>query len=47
MPVEAAACRWGIDHDNPAYQDNMHKWVQCMNDKGRHVVEIPDNDESP
>ncbi|WP_410623742.1 hypothetical protein [Amycolatopsis sp. cmx-8-4] len=38
---------WGMDRDNPAYQDNMHKWVQCMNDKGMHVVETPDNDESP
>lgn len=38
---------WGMDRENPAYQDNMHKWVQCMNDKGMHVVETPDNDESP
>jgi hypothetical protein len=38
---------WGMDRENPAYQDNMHKWVQCMNDKGMHVVETPSNDESP
>lgn len=38
---------WGMDRENPAYQDNMHKWVQCMNDKGMRVVETPDNDESP
>ncbi|MEV6646315.1 hypothetical protein [Amycolatopsis sp. NPDC051371] len=38
---------WGMDRENPAYQDNMHKWVQCMNDQGMHVAETPDNDESP
>lgn len=38
---------WGMDSANPAYQDNMHKWVQCMNDHGMHVTETPGNDESP
>jgi hypothetical protein len=38
---------WGEDHDNPAYQDNMHAWVQCMTAKGMKVAESPGDDESP
>lgn len=38
---------WGMDRANPAYRDNVRKWVQCMNDRGMRVAETPDNGESP
>jgi hypothetical protein len=38
---------WGEDRANPAYQDNLHKWVQCMTSQGMSVVETPDDSESP
>jgi hypothetical protein len=37
---------WGEDHDNPAYKDNIHAWVQCMTAEGMKVAESSD-DESP
>jgi hypothetical protein len=38
---------WGMDRENPAYRDNIHRWVQCMTDKGLSIVETPDDKESP
>lgn len=38
---------WGEDSANPAYKDNLHKWVQCMTSQGMSVVETPDDAESP
>ncbi|MGW4486541.1 hypothetical protein ACWEOE_22170 [Amycolatopsis sp. NPDC004368] len=33
---------WGEDPANPAYKDNLHRWVECMTSKGMHVAEDPD-----
>lgn len=38
---------WGEDSANPAYKDNLHKWVLCMTGQGMSVVESPDDAESP
>ncbi|SDW58498.1 hypothetical protein SAMN05421504_101969 [Amycolatopsis xylanica] len=38
---------WGLDSENPAYRDNMHRWVKCMNDRGMNVVENVGDSESP
>ncbi|MET7993604.1 hypothetical protein ABZU76_22155 [Amycolatopsis sp. NPDC005232] len=38
---------WGEDPANPAYKDNLHRWVECMTSQGMHVAEDPDDDESP
>jgi hypothetical protein len=38
---------WGEDSANPAYKDNLHKWVLCMTGQGMSVVESPGDSESP
>jgi len=34
---------WGLDPANPERRNNIHQWVQCMNDRGLKVIETPDN----
>ncbi|GAA0641212.1 hypothetical protein GCM10010174_74510 [Kutzneria viridogrisea] len=36
-----------LDTKGPKYRDNFHKWVQCMNDRGLKIVEVPDTSVDP